>query len=329
MKCAIEKLPFVTVLSPVRAVKGKGRGYGVTLRCPSCEEYGSCGKKQEPPVQVSSVHPTELACLQELLKRLQDRHVDCTEAVAKKAAADAASAATVDPDAPNVLQAMMQLQQAKSRAEAANKLALEAETERDAAEKAVEELKRQLQPKRPRTDNDAGDAHEVLAEVENWDLRDHRQQATRVQNRRNVQLGSRQNQAQPRAGTDGFLHHKRLGLVGWIAYWCLGARRHEDSAGCCDVSPRSRNQPTTSTPYRFSMQGHHVMFFFYVSWCTEALCEEVVQLLVHGMLACAWPRTRIQVLWTESHGGRLYAHQADLLDRRRIYCHSIIRDSES
>ncbi len=108
-----------------------------------------------------------------------------------------------------------------------------------------------------------------------------------------------------------------------------GARRHEDSAGCCDVSPRSRNQPTTSTPCRFSMQGHHVMFFFYVSWCTEALCEEVVQLLVHGMLACAWPRTRIPVLWTESHGGRLYAHQADLLDRRRIYCHSISRDSES
>ncbi len=30
-----------------------------------------------------------------------------------------------------------------------------------------------------------------------------------------------------------------------------------------------------------------VMFFFYVSWCTEALYEEVVQLLVHGMLACA------------------------------------------
>ena len=222
MKCAIEKLPFVTVLSPVRAVKGKGRGYGVTLRCPSCEEYGSCGKKQEPPVQVSSVHPTELACLQELLKRLQDRHVDCAEAVAKKAAADAASAATVDPDAPNVLQAMMQLQQAKSRAEAANKLALEAEKERDAAEKAVEELKRQLQPKRPRTDDDAGDAHEVLAEVENWDLRDHRQQATRVQNRRNVQVGSRMNQAKPRTGTYGFLHHKRLGLVGWISYWGLG-----------------------------------------------------------------------------------------------------------
>jgi hypothetical protein len=99
--------------------------------------------------------------------------------------------------------------------------------------------------------------------------------------------------------------------------------------GCCDVSPREPNQPTTSTPYRFSMQWHHVMFFFYVSCCTEALCEEVVQLLVHDMFACAWSRTRIQVLWTESHGGKLYAHQADLLDRRRIYCHSIIRDSES
>ena len=58
----------------------------------------------------------------------------------------------------------MQLRQAKSRAEAANKLA----------------------------DDDAGDAHEMLAEVENWDLRDHRQQATRVQNRLNVKVGSRQ-----------------------------------------------------------------------------------------------------------------------------------------
>jgi hypothetical protein len=111
VKCAIEKLSFVTVLSPVRAVKGKGRKYGVTLRCPSSEEYGSCGKKQEPPVHVSSVHPTDLACLQELLKRLQDRHVDCAEAVA--------SAATVDPDAPHVLEVMMLFQQAKKNAQAA------------------------------------------------------------------------------------------------------------------------------------------------------------------------------------------------------------------
>jgi hypothetical protein len=168
--------------------------------------------------------------LQELLKRLQDRHVDCAEAVAKKAAADAASAATVSQDTPNVLQAMMQLEQAKSRAEAANKLALEALKERDAAEKAVEELKRQLHPKRARTHDDAGDAHEMLAEVDNWDPRDHRQQATRVQNRRNVHVGSRNNQSKPRTGTDGFLHHTRLVLVGWISYWCSG-----DSALAVDI----------------------------------------------------------------------------------------------
>jgi hypothetical protein len=70
----------------------------------------------------------------------------------------------------------------------------------------------------------------MLAEVDNWDLRDHRQQATRVQNRRNVQVGSRKNQVKPRTGTDGFLHHTRLCLVGWISYWCLG-----DSALAVDM----------------------------------------------------------------------------------------------
>jgi hypothetical protein len=140
----------------------------------------------------------------------------------KKTAADAL-ADTVSPDTPNVLQAMMQLRQAKFRAEAANKLALEEEKERDAPEKSGEELKRQLQLKRERTDDDAGDAHEKkLTEVDNWDLRDHRQQATRVQNSHNVQVGSRKNQAKTHTVTDGFLHHTRLGLVRLISFWCLG-----------------------------------------------------------------------------------------------------------
>ena len=160
--------------------------------------------------------------MQELLKRLQDRHVQCAEAVAKKAAADAASPAAVDPDTPNVLQAMMKLEQAKARAKTANKVALEAEKEKDAAEQAVAELKRQLQPKRARTHDDAGDAHQVLAEVDNWDLSVHRREATRVQNRRNVQVGSRENEPAPRTGKDGFLNHARLGLVGWISYWSSG-----------------------------------------------------------------------------------------------------------
>ncbi len=42
---------------------------------------------------------------------------------------------------------MMKLEQAKARAKTANKVALETEKERDAAETAVEELKRQLQPR--------------------------------------------------------------------------------------------------------------------------------------------------------------------------------------
>ena len=90
LKCAIRKLPYVTVLAPVRAVGDKGPGWQVSLSCSRCQEYGSCRKQQEPAVRLSRVHPTELACLQELLRRLQDRHVDCAEAVAKKAAADAA-----------------------------------------------------------------------------------------------------------------------------------------------------------------------------------------------------------------------------------------------
>jgi hypothetical protein len=43
----------------------------------------------------------------------------------------------VNPDAPNVLQTMMKLEQANARAKTANKVALESEKEKDAAEKTV------------------------------------------------------------------------------------------------------------------------------------------------------------------------------------------------
>ena len=110
----------------------------------------------------------------------------------------------------------------QARAAQANKVVLEAEKERDELHTQIEEIEDQLQPKRARSDADAGDAHEILAEVDNWDLRDHRRDGTRVQNRRNVQVGSRINQQQPRPGKDGFLLHTRLGLVGWIEDWCYG-----------------------------------------------------------------------------------------------------------
>ena len=78
VKRTIRALPFVTKLSPVDAHKDKAAGWGACLTCYSCR------KRQEPPVQFSRDRKTELACLQELLKRLQDRHVECAEVVAKK-----------------------------------------------------------------------------------------------------------------------------------------------------------------------------------------------------------------------------------------------------
>jgi hypothetical protein len=126
----------------------------------------------------------------------------------------------VSQDTPNVSKAMMKLERSKARAKTANKVALEEEKEKDAAEKAVEELKRQLQPKRLHTDDDAGDAHDLFAEFDNCDLSDHHREGTRVQKRRNVQVGSRDNQQKPHTGKDGFLHHSCLGLVGWTSYWC-------------------------------------------------------------------------------------------------------------
>jgi hypothetical protein len=44
-------------------------------------------------------------------------HVDCAEALTKKAAADAQAAADVSADTPSVLEAMMLFQQVKKRAQ--------------------------------------------------------------------------------------------------------------------------------------------------------------------------------------------------------------------
>ncbi len=81
----------------------------------------------------------------------------------------------------------MHLRQVKSCTESENKLSLETEKEKDAPEKAVEELKRQLQPKRTCTDDDTVDVHDLLAEFDICDL--------------SVTC---------------------LVLVGWISYWCFG-----------------------------------------------------------------------------------------------------------
>jgi hypothetical protein len=82
VKRAIWALLFVTKLSPIDAHKDKENGWGATLKCASCPDC--CGKRQEVPIQLSCDRKMELVSLQDLLKRLQDRHVDCAEAVAKK-----------------------------------------------------------------------------------------------------------------------------------------------------------------------------------------------------------------------------------------------------
>jgi hypothetical protein len=105
----------------------------------------------------------------------------------------------------------------QAHAAEANKVTLDAEKQRDELHTQIEEIEEQMQPKRTRSDADSGDAHEILTEVDNWDLRDHHREGTRVQNRRNVQVGSHDNQQKPHPDKDGFLLHTCLGLVGWIA----------------------------------------------------------------------------------------------------------------
>ncbi len=204
-------------------------GVYANLRCCAASSYGGCGAKLVGPIPKSSERPTNVDCFRELGRVIQRDHDPTCIATAQelqaaeKAAADASTKRPADEaaaslNANDVLMLHRRLKMIQQRAAETNKAALEAEKERDELHNQIEQIEEQLHPKRARTHDAAGDAHEMLAEVENWDLRDHRQEATRVQNRRNVQLGSRQNQAKPRTDTDGFLHHTSLGLVGWIAY---------------------------------------------------------------------------------------------------------------
>ena len=178
------------------------------------------------------------ACFQELRKRLEENHGNCAEALTKKAAADAQAAAAVSPDTPNVMQVMMLFQQTKNRAKAAqdhakaaqdqakvaNKVALQAEKDNDVAQKEVQQLQRVMEPKRARTHAATADDDEECEKqsCDDWDLPDHRREATRIQNRRSIPLGSRGEVPTPQEGKAGPLEHSRLGRVGWIAYWSLG-----------------------------------------------------------------------------------------------------------
>jgi hypothetical protein len=186
----IEDHPVVNSLSFIRAIGRDKTGHRANLRC-DCKQVG--------PVRMSSKRPTLQDCLRELGRLIQQDHGPTCVAAAQELQStekDAADASTKRPpdeaavsiNANDVLMLHRRLKIIQQRAAEANKVALEAEKERD----------------------------ELHNQIEQIEVRDHRQQATRVQNRRNVQLGSRQNQAKPRADTDGFLHHTCLGLLGGL-----------------------------------------------------------------------------------------------------------------
>ncbi len=157
-------------------------------------------------MKVSSRHPTLHACLQELLKRLQKKHGKYAEALTQKAAADAQAAAAVHT--PNVMQTMILFQQAKKRVQAAQdrakaaqdqakatkKVALEAEKDNDAAQKDFQELQRVMEPKRARTNATTANDHEECDEqsLVDMDIADYRRETARIQKRRSVALGSRE-----------------------------------------------------------------------------------------------------------------------------------------
>ena len=116
----------------------------------------------------------------------------------------------------------MRMSALQARAEGVNKAALDIEQQKDALAKEIEEMQRVLDPKRARseaTEEETDGPQQCMAE---WQLPDHRREMSRVMNRREIELGSRESAPAPRTGQQGYLHHSRTGLVGAVAYWAGG-----------------------------------------------------------------------------------------------------------
>jgi hypothetical protein len=140
---------------------------------------------------MSSKFPTLRDYLRELGRRIERDHgptcVDVAQKLqtAKKDAVDVSTKrlpdeGTVSLNANEVLMIHSKLKIIQARAAQSNKAALEAEKERDELHNQMQQIEEQLQPKRAHTDDDTGYPHEKLAEIDNWDLRDHRQVMEKV-----------------------------------------------------------------------------------------------------------------------------------------------------
>ena len=154
----IEELPVVNgrVRFDTKHNRGAGR-INVNVWCRGTHEKF---KDRQPYIDLNSTAvPNWDVAAQKLLTLIESTHAGCVEAAQAARLAAAAqssgggSSTGTRPAEPDIsaLQAMMRLEAARARAAAANMAALAAQKEHEAAEAEVEELKRVLDPKRPRT----------------------------------------------------------------------------------------------------------------------------------------------------------------------------------
>jgi len=168
----ILELPVVSGMSDM--VNGKGCGFRVNLRCHTARQHGTCecgGLKRGVPVYVSSTRTTLLECLQEVHNQVLRQHGPQCVAASKALQAERMTQANSPAASQDALRTMMHLSQAqqcltkatvelnniKQRADKVNKEALELKKAVDvaantvhAAEKEVQEMQAQLNPKRAR-----------------------------------------------------------------------------------------------------------------------------------------------------------------------------------
>ena len=198
----IESMVIVGVLK-YTAAGGSPAGFGVTLRCKSARDHGACGKKGVGPVRLNSTsRPTLLDCLKELRQKLEEEHGSrCLKAVNEHAEITKDNAPAASQNALRTLvdlsharqcleKATKEWKNVKERADKINKEALELQKLVEQAEAEVQMLQAQLHPKRARTEAQEEEEQDDI-EVGDWTLAKHRSEATRVQNLRNVKLGSR------------------------------------------------------------------------------------------------------------------------------------------
>jgi len=178
--------------------------------------------------------------LEELRSHIKERHGgDCVKAVQAFNSVQETSTAAEGLLASSAPRVIMRLRDATLRAAAANKVALEAEQEKDAAEKEKEDLQRELCGKGPRPEASTINSNEEMpADVGDLDLANWRCHATKWWNCSQVRLGSREDALSPRTGKNGYINHP--------------------AAGC------------------FALQENPLVLLLLFSWYTPALCHATI-----------------------------------------------------